>query len=87
MERVRVVGLSERVGDAADVCVGLEFMRESGEFRVAEVFEALEQYLDLHREELRQRGPQHVRVSMVRAVSPGGQAAWQANGRRVAPVI
>jgi hypothetical protein len=72
------------MGDAADVCVGLEFQRDAGEFRVEEVFEALQQYLDLHREELRQRGPQHVRVSLVRSVSSEGESQWQAKGRRAA---
>lgn len=84
MERLRVVGLSERLGDPADVCVGLEFLRGSGDFRVDEVFEALQQYLEQHREELRQRGPQHVRVSLVRAVSASGQTEWRARGQRLA---
>lgn len=87
MEKVRVVGLSERVGHAADLCVGLEVTRDGGEFRVAEVFEALQQYLDQHRDELSRRGPQHVRVSMVRAVSEGGQQAWKACGQPLVPAL
>jgi hypothetical protein len=87
MERLRVVGLSERLGDAADVCVGLEFLHGCGEFRVGEVFEALEQYLDQHRDELHRRGPQHVRVSMVRAVSEAGQPKWKAQGQALVPAV
>jgi hypothetical protein len=78
MQKMRVVGLSERASGAAELCVGLEISREAGEFRVEEVFEALQEYLELHRDELRQRGPEHVRVSMVRSVAPTGQGQWAA---------
>lgn len=86
MERVRVVGLSEPVGDSAEVCVGVEVRRDAGEFRVEEVFEALQQYLDDHREELQRRGSQHVRVSLVRGFSPSGKLHWRASGETAASV-
>ena len=83
MERLRVVGLSEPVGTVRDHCVGLEFFQDAGVLRVEEVFEALQQYLEQHRDEFHQHGPQHVRVSLVRSVSPTGQRQWRARDQRI----
>ena len=76
---MKVVGLTERLEDSDELCVGLEVARDAGAFRVDEVFDALQQYLDLHRYELRHRGAGHVRVSMVRSVNATGQGQWRAS--------
>ena len=77
MVKLRVVGLSERVPQHAEPELGLEMVRGSGDVTVGEVFDALKQYLDVHREELRRRGPDSVRVSLVRSVSSEGAHQWR----------
>ena len=77
MEKLRVVGLSERFAKESESCVRLEFACHAREVTVGEVFDALKQYLDEHRDELQRRGPESVRVSLIRSLSAGAQA-WQA---------
>lgn len=78
MQKLRVVSLSERLSASNEACVGLELDRKGEELTVGEVFDALKQYLDQHREELRQRGPESVRVSLIRSVIDGGASQWRA---------
>ncbi len=80
MEKLRVVSLSERMYSSREACVGLELAPETRQLTVGEVFEALQTYLDANRAELCRRGPDSVRVSLVRSAAAitGAPGAWTA---------
>lgn len=77
MKKMRVVSLSERLQNSHEASVGLELAPETRQVTVGEVFEALQQYLDQQRGELARRGPDSVRVSLVRTATRSWQATLQ----------